>query len=129
MVIDDGSHVPEHQVISFEALWPSVKPGGIYVVEDVETSWWKPSAKVYGYPLTSQLNVVTKWKAVIDSMNREFTMGKSTLTDTKPNIYGNVVSVEFGQNLIIFRKALKGEEIILGKKYRFQSNLPAVPAH
>jgi hypothetical protein len=34
LVIDDGSHVPRHQLISFIALYPFVRPGGIYVIED-----------------------------------------------------------------------------------------------
>ena len=41
VIIDDGSHLPSHQVISFEALWKSVVPGGQYIVEDTETSYWK----------------------------------------------------------------------------------------
>ena len=44
IIIDDGSHVPNHQLISFENLWPSVKPGGMYIVEDIETNWWKDSS-------------------------------------------------------------------------------------
>jgi len=35
VVIDDGSHVPEHQATSLEALLPHLNPGGAYVVEDV----------------------------------------------------------------------------------------------
>jgi len=125
VIVEDGSHVPSHQLISFETLWPSVKPGGVYIVEDIETNWWKPSASVYGYSLQNQPNVVTKWKGVIESLNREFTNGHSQLTDEKPDIYGNIVSVEFGQNIIIFNKALQGEEHLLSKPYRFQSFLPS----
>lgn len=35
IVIDDGSHVPEHQAISFKALWPKLNPGGVYIIEDI----------------------------------------------------------------------------------------------
>jgi hypothetical protein len=34
-IIDDGSHIEEHQIISFKALWPLVKKGGLYIIEDV----------------------------------------------------------------------------------------------
>ena len=34
-VIDDGSHVGEHIVKTFEILWKHVKPGGYYFVEDL----------------------------------------------------------------------------------------------
>ncbi len=35
IIIDDASHQGKHQLASFEALWPYVKPGGAYVVEDL----------------------------------------------------------------------------------------------
>lgn len=34
LIIDDGSHRPEHQQISFKKLWPELEPGGLYVIED-----------------------------------------------------------------------------------------------
>ncbi len=40
VVIDDGSHVAEHQWASFRALFPCVSPGGWYVIEDLSTSYW-----------------------------------------------------------------------------------------
>ena len=48
VIIDDGSHLPSHQVISFEALWKSVVPGGQYIVEDIETSYYSPATNVNG---------------------------------------------------------------------------------
>jgi hypothetical protein len=40
VVIDDGSHVGQHQRASFESLFPVVSPGGWYVIEDLSTSYW-----------------------------------------------------------------------------------------
>jgi tetratricopeptide (TPR) repeat protein len=40
IVIDDGSHVPKHIVVSFNAIFPSLADGGIYVIEDVQTAFW-----------------------------------------------------------------------------------------
>ena len=40
MILDDGSHMNEHVIYSFQHLWGSVKSGGVYVVEDVGTSYW-----------------------------------------------------------------------------------------
>lgn len=42
IIIDDGSHMTGHQILTFETLWPHLTPGGIYVVEDTKTSYnWK----------------------------------------------------------------------------------------
>ncbi len=40
IVIDDGSHQSRHQLISFLHLFPYLKDGGLYVIEDVQTSFW-----------------------------------------------------------------------------------------
>lgn len=39
LIIDDGSHRNEHVVESFRLLFPGLVPGGVYVVEDVQTSF------------------------------------------------------------------------------------------
>nr|QBK91309.1 MAG: methyltransferase [Pithovirus LCPAC202] len=35
VIIDDGSHVCAHQLLTFNVLFRYVKPGGLYVIEDV----------------------------------------------------------------------------------------------
>jgi demethylmacrocin O-methyltransferase len=40
IIIDDGSHVNAHQILTFQQLFGALKDGGIYVVEDVQTSFW-----------------------------------------------------------------------------------------
>lgn len=35
LIIDDGSHLIEHQLISLETLWPKLSVGGIYIIEDI----------------------------------------------------------------------------------------------
>jgi hypothetical protein len=36
IVIDDGSHRPDDITRTFDRLWPHVKPGGLYAIEDLE---------------------------------------------------------------------------------------------
>jgi cephalosporin hydroxylase len=40
IIIDDGGHTMDQQLQTFETLWPLLKNGGIYVIEDVHTSYW-----------------------------------------------------------------------------------------
>jgi hypothetical protein len=35
VILDDGSHLHEHMVFTFEHLLPLLEPGGVYIVEDV----------------------------------------------------------------------------------------------
>ena len=40
IIIDDGGHRMHQQIISLEKLFSHVKPGGIYLCEDIHTSYW-----------------------------------------------------------------------------------------
>jgi hypothetical protein len=35
MILDDGSHEPAHFLVSLEILWPHVRQGGYYIIEDI----------------------------------------------------------------------------------------------
>lgn len=39
IIIDDGGHFMDQQIITFKNLYPLVKPNGVYVVEDLFTSY------------------------------------------------------------------------------------------
>lgn len=39
LIIDDGSHKCSHQQASFDILWPRLKSGGVYIMEDVHSSF------------------------------------------------------------------------------------------
>lgn len=36
LIVDDGSHQPDHQLISMHTLLPFLAPEGVYVIEDLE---------------------------------------------------------------------------------------------
>ena len=40
VVIDDGGHTMNQQIISFNTLFPLLREGGVYVIEDLHTSYW-----------------------------------------------------------------------------------------
>ncbi len=39
VIIDDGSHLWEHQITSLRTMFPFVRDGGIYIVEDLHTNY------------------------------------------------------------------------------------------
>jgi hypothetical protein len=41
IIIDDGSHASYHQQLTLEVLYPTLRSGGIYAIEDLD---WQPSA-------------------------------------------------------------------------------------
>lgn len=51
IIVDDGSHHPSHQLFSFKYLYKwGLKPGGIYIIEDIEMSYWI-RGDTYGFKL------------------------------------------------------------------------------
>lgn len=40
VIVDDGSHRNEHVVESYQLLFPTLAPGGVYVAEDVQTAFF-----------------------------------------------------------------------------------------
>jgi hypothetical protein len=65
VVIDDGSHRSEHQIMTLRSIWPVVAPGGVYVIEDIHTSYlgnWGGGYKRQG-------TLVEEAKSLIDDPN------------------------------------------------------------
>lgn len=42
VIIDDGSHISAHQIMTFNVLWEKLKIGGLYFIEDVHCRWGQP---------------------------------------------------------------------------------------
>jgi len=106
IIIDDGSHVPLHNIISFKLLWNSIKVGGMYVVEDIESSWM--DGKVYGYrtrgglpPKKAPASAVEFFKLLVDVVNR-----KHFLEPGYTMIAGDehIAEIVFGDGLLMVRK-------------------------
>jgi len=132
-IIDDGSHVPEHQLLSFNHLFDKLlNKGGTYIIEDIETSYWKKS-ELYGYKINSgynaKNNIVNIFKNIVDIVNREFLLDKDIekIKKFKQIKFENlkyISFVMFGQNCIIIKKMSQKEYDRYGeRKYRFIESL------
>ncbi|TRZ56840.1 MAG: class I SAM-dependent methyltransferase [Rhodocyclaceae bacterium] len=52
IVLDDGGHTMRQQIVSFQELYPQVRPNGLYVCEDLHTSYWNNWQGGYRHPNT-----------------------------------------------------------------------------
>jgi hypothetical protein len=108
-VIDDGSHINSHQIEAFRILWPFVKDGGAYVVEDVQTSYWP----AYGGGMPGspgyKSSCMNFFKSLADSVNESEFLGASRFETDR-----TVGQITFHHNLIVVGKDLS----------RRTSNLP-----
>ena len=69
IVIDDGSHAYEHQRITYETLFPHIADDGLYVCEDLCTSYWE---EVFGGGPRRLGTFVEYLKNEIDELNAWF---------------------------------------------------------
>jgi len=53
-ILDDGSHNIKHQQLTFGKLFSLVKPGGMYIIEDLGTSYFTLNQELYGYYTTQE---------------------------------------------------------------------------
>jgi len=102
IVIDDGSHRSPHVRKSFRILFPMLADGGIYVIEDIQTSYWpqwKGSLDLDD-PTTSMAMV----KGLLDGLNHEeflddaYEPSYTDLHVTGVHCYHNLVFIEKGSN-------------------------------
>lgn len=128
-IIDDGSHVPEHQVSTFNYLFKhSLKNGGIYIVEDIETSYWT-NGDCYNYQINKgylhKESAIEIFKKVIDVINKEF------LDETAINLNCEIplsvsrliAQISFQQNCIIITKKNDKDKKYDNRKYRYKHKI------
>jgi len=65
IVIDDGGHRTPDQLISLNVLWPHVRPGGWYAIEDLGACY----SKRFGGALRKFNTIVGRTKRLLDEMN------------------------------------------------------------
>lgn len=90
IIIDDGSHMTGHQILTFETLWPHLTPGGIYVVEDTLTSYdWRF--------VDSEVTAVEYFRSMIHEVN--MFIGK------RPKMSRDIETIMFKHDMIVVTKS------------------------
>jgi len=120
IILDDGSHVPMHQITTIEKLWRALEPSGVYIIEDIETSYWGKS-KIYGYKFNSnKYNILGDFESLIDVINSEFSKKKSPNNHLN-NIANEVEMVTFAYNsIILVKKDYDNFSSFYDRDYRFE---------
>lgn len=106
VIIDDASHVSSKTIRTFQNLFPILQPGGIYVIEDLQTSYdethyglseasFDPERSWRGNPTAMQF-----CKRLADEVN-------SSLFPERHRLGFDVASVQFFPNICFITKAGK----------------------
>jgi hypothetical protein len=104
IVIDDGSHVNDHVIFSFQTLFPFLANNGIYVIEDLHTSY-KPryggSSEKSDHSGTS----VVMLKKLINGLNYQHIEGH-----TPTYLDQNIVAIHFYPKMAFVFKGGNGKD-------------------
>ena len=98
VVLDDGGHTYEQQIITTECLLPSINDGGIILVEDTHTSYMKG----FGPKSKSFINYT---KMLIDKLNMRFG-GFSDYPSEK-----RIWSIEIVESMVAFKVNKKASSL------------------
>ena len=99
-VLDDGSHQMRDMLTSFRFLYPQLASEGVYMVEDVHTSYWP----VYGGGLRRRGSFIEESKALVDELNAhnvrrpEFAPTEFTNSTVSMHFYDGIVAFERGSH-------------------------------
>ena len=96
IVLDDGSHVAEHQWESFRVLFPALKEGGLYVIEDTHTAYWPGR---YSGGFRRKGTAIEFVKRMVDDMHAWYHR-HPTLTSAKTEVGG----IHFYDSIIFIEK-------------------------
>lgn len=96
IVLDDGSHVNSHVIKTFETLYPRVDPHGVFMVEDMHTSYWPK----WGGGLKRDGTFIEFAKAKIDELNAVHIKKGLAPTD----ITRTTDSISFYDSIVVFER-------------------------
>jgi hypothetical protein len=97
IIIDDGSHVSSHVILTFQTLWKYLNNNGLYIIEDTQTSYW---TKLGGYDNANDNRATTFFSKLTDGLNY-----KEFLGDHKPSMIEEELEyIHFYHNIIVIKK-------------------------
>lgn len=84
VVLDDGSHVMAHVRATLAALFPVLSTGGVYMIEDLHTAFWKKWGGGYGVAA----NVFADLGLIIDDMHIPYHGHAARMPKVGPQVSG-----------------------------------------
>lgn len=98
IIIDDGSHVNIDMKNSFDCLFPLLKPGGLYIVEDLHMCYW---GKTHG---AGEPVFIDRLKELVDMVNSSGKSGtaNNALDATDHYHLSNKTELSWWENAIEF---------------------------
>ena len=116
ILIDDGGHTMEQQINTFEVLFPYIHKDGIYLCEDLHTSYWKK----FGGGYKKKGTFIEYSKNFIDYIHAWHSREKNKLTVKE--FTKSVYALHYYDSVLVIEKKT------IEKPYHLRTGTPQVPA-
>lgn len=116
ILIDDGGHTMEQQINTFEVLFPHISMDGIYLCEDLHTSYWRN----FGGGYKRKNTFIEYSKNFIDYINAWHSENPRQLSVS--TFTQSVNSLHYYDSIIVIEKKQ------MEKPFHLQTGLPCVPS-
>ena len=99
IIIDDGGHYMDQQLMSLIYLFPKLKHGGIYIIEDVHTSY----SKGYNGGFRDPNSFLEHCKSLVELLNLEF-ITEVNPPDDLARLFFDLNNITFYNSVIVLEK-------------------------
>jgi cephalosporin hydroxylase len=123
LIVEDGSHIPREVILTFLRYWPLVKPGGMFIAEDLHCDYFasheggigrRDIANRFFAELVHLINL-EHWR---DALPVASLLQPFATEDTiaQAQLVGTIASVSFHNSIAIVRKAASPSDVVLGER-------------
>ena len=106
ILIDDGGHFMDQQISGFEEMFGHIKENGVYLIEDLCTSYWDEFNGGYKKPGT----FIEYSKNFIDNLNANHSREGNLIVN---EFTKSVNSIHYYDNVLVIEKGRKEQNVIL----------------
>jgi ubiquinone/menaquinone biosynthesis C-methylase UbiE len=100
IIIDDGSHFWDHQIISLQTMLKFVRPGGFYIIEDIDTSY---GDYVKTYSHNQEISCADYLKLMLDRVIENNPHDSDSQEDFIANTYKEIKYMLFSKHVVIIK--------------------------
>jgi hypothetical protein len=98
VIVDDASHVNDLTIQTFKNLWPTLAPGGFYIIEDLHTAYWPEEYGGQNDTSTSHRSVMGFLFRLQHDLNAEWTIPASK------RVFPDIESITTYKSIAIIKK-------------------------
>jgi hypothetical protein len=110
IVIDDGGHMANQQIVSFEELYSCLSESGIYLIEDTHTAMWgapyndRPDGQTIMSFAAARCAQLMEWSGKRENFRQLMTDQNVLLADRASEFCRTTKAIAFYDSIVVFER-------------------------